>query len=316
MVNSEQIVSRICSANEWIVDDDLTETLSGSAEPVLRVTTDYGPAVLRTGVDARTLETYRMLGGSGVTPQVYADGVESGARWLLAEWIAGEPLLSLPPRPGAVDGVFAATVDVLRAARALYVHPAPPRAREAAVAHARRTEMDIVLTMKLAKSTPHLVSITQNHWEPAVWIHGDLLSSNVIRQADGNLRFIDPEGGFGPPEKDAGRWMAQLCGFILHRAESLDHALVLAKEQLDTTLAEAPWLDPTRLRAWTAVQLCSYAQVLRSSGAEAGRYRALVWIAGRIEPPNTAIRSSKIPRNASCPCGSGRKYKKCCGQPR
>ena len=32
-------------------------------------------------------------------------------------------------------------------------------------------------------------------------------------------------------------------------------------------------------------------------------------------PATTPIRVSKIPRNAPCPCRSGRKYKKCCGNP-
>jgi len=27
---------------------------------------------------------------------------------------------------------------------------------------------------------------------------------------------------------------------------------------------------------------------------------------------NNPIRSNKIPRNSSCPCGSGKKYKRCC----
>lgn len=31
-----------------------------------------------------------------------------------------------------------------------------------------------------------------------------------------------------------------------------------------------------------------------------------------LNPPQ-AIRSEKIGRNDPCPCGSGRKYKKCCG---
>ncbi|MEQ8493399.1 MAG: SEC-C metal-binding domain-containing protein, partial [Gammaproteobacteria bacterium] len=31
------------------------------------------------------------------------------------------------------------------------------------------------------------------------------------------------------------------------------------------------------------------------------------------EAQRTPVRSSKTGRNAPCPCGSGRKYKKCCG---
>lgn len=32
-------------------------------------------------------------------------------------------------------------------------------------------------------------------------------------------------------------------------------------------------------------------------------------------PPKMQRRSEKVPRNAPCPCGSGTKYKKCCGKP-
>jgi uncharacterized protein len=31
------------------------------------------------------------------------------------------------------------------------------------------------------------------------------------------------------------------------------------------------------------------------------------------EPPPTPATSTKVPRNEPCPCGSGRKFKKCCG---
>ncbi|MGB8720870.1 MAG: SEC-C metal-binding domain-containing protein [Desulfobacterales bacterium] len=29
--------------------------------------------------------------------------------------------------------------------------------------------------------------------------------------------------------------------------------------------------------------------------------------------PTQAVKSEKIGRNSPCPCGSGKKYKKCCG---
>ena len=31
------------------------------------------------------------------------------------------------------------------------------------------------------------------------------------------------------------------------------------------------------------------------------------------EKPNIPITGKKIPRNSPCPCGSGKKYKHCCG---
>ncbi|MCY3928778.1 MAG: SEC-C metal-binding domain-containing protein [Acidobacteria bacterium] len=36
----------------------------------------------------------------------------------------------------------------------------------------------------------------------------------------------------------------------------------------------------------------------------------------RPQKPRTVVRSqAKVGRNAPCPCGSGKKYKKCCGAP-
>ena len=33
-----------------------------------------------------------------------------------------------------------------------------------------------------------------------------------------------------------------------------------------------------------------------------------------LNPPKTVIAEKKVGRNDPCPCGSGKKYKKCCGQ--
>ncbi|MYB18811.1 MAG: hypothetical protein F4Y16_07475, partial [Holophagales bacterium] len=36
----------------------------------------------------------------------------------------------------------------------------------------------------------------------------------------------------------------------------------------------------------------------------------------RPQKPRTVVRpGAKVGRNAPCPCGSGKKYKKCCGAP-
>ncbi|MEG1849984.1 MAG: SEC-C metal-binding domain-containing protein [Oscillospiraceae bacterium] len=32
------------------------------------------------------------------------------------------------------------------------------------------------------------------------------------------------------------------------------------------------------------------------------------------EPPQPVKKTDKVGRNDPCPCGSGKKYKKCCGQ--
>ena len=59
--------------------------------------------------------------------------------------------------------------------------------------------------------------------------------------------------------------------------------------------------------AGEAVEAVGAASVSRSSGATGG-------IGGGVQAgnPQQAI-SDKVPRNAPCPCGSGRKYKKCHG---
>ena len=33
-----------------------------------------------------------------------------------------------------------------------------------------------------------------------------------------------------------------------------------------------------------------------------------------LNPPKTKIAEKKVGRNEPCPCGSGKKYKKCCGK--
>ena len=33
-----------------------------------------------------------------------------------------------------------------------------------------------------------------------------------------------------------------------------------------------------------------------------------------LNPPKTIVAEKKVGRNEPCPCGSGKKYKKCCGQ--
>jgi uncharacterized protein YecA (UPF0149 family) len=34
---------------------------------------------------------------------------------------------------------------------------------------------------------------------------------------------------------------------------------------------------------------------------------------GALSPSSAPVRSNKVGRNDPCPCGSGRKYKRCCG---
>ncbi len=47
----------------------------------------------------------------------------------------------------------------------------------------------------------------------------------------------------------------------------------------------------------------------------AGVVRAYRYFRQRIDRPAGAERARKIGRNDQCPCGSGKKYKRCCGRP-
>ena len=50
--------------------------------------------------------------------------------------------------------------------------------------------------------------------------------------------------------------------------------------------------------------------------AEASKKRAAAAVAGATDAPKKPVvkaKSEKIGRNDPCPCGSGKKYKKCCG---
>ena len=74
----------------------------------------------------------------------------------------------------------------------------------------------------------------------------------------------------------------------------------LPNASIKTFTAEAPDIIPSlvqTLNAWT------------KSGTTAAPFPA--WVAAN--QPQAPFSGSKVGRNAPCPCGSGRKYKQCCG---
>ncbi|KAK6209308.1 hypothetical protein LQW54_006413 [Pestalotiopsis sp. IQ-011] len=50
-----------------------------------------------------------------------------------------------------------------------------------------------------------------------------------------------------------------------------------------------------------------------SDDGTAGINQLLSDMMGGMQPGQVSARASRVSRNASCPCGSSRKYKKCCG---
>jgi uncharacterized protein YecA (UPF0149 family) len=62
----------------------------------------------------------------------------------------------------------------------------------------------------------------------------------------------------------------------------------------------------------TAVKLPSIVEAVESRPVRLHRKPNAFLAMFRTEQ---AHREFRIPRNAACPCGSGKKYKKCCGGP-
>ena len=50
-----------------------------------------------------------------------------------------------------------------------------------------------------------------------------------------------------------------------------------------------------------------------SSAASAANWSRRAWRARATRPVQQVVRGEKVGRNDPCPCGSGKKYKKCCG---
>ena len=95
--------------------------------------------------------------------------------------------------------------------------------------------------------------------------------------------------------------------------EALDLRSKSGIHRLITALEERGFIRrlPHRARALEVIKLPEAAAGPGGSGGDEGP-------AGRPAPPRpvqTVVRSEpKVGRNDPCPCGSGKKYKKCCGR--
>lgn len=290
----------------WPVTDDLTETRTGRATPVLCVETEDLPAVLRTQMTEPAAVALMALRDSGATPAVYDHGTDqSVGRWVLCEWVVGEPLLvpAGATRKGVV-AVAGATPEVVDALRLLHHHPAPASAQAERVESLTDLEVSVLTSTQMAESTPPLGDIGRRLWAPAVQLHGDVLPTNVIRGDDGRICLIDPEGGFGPPEADVGRWLAGLSFFQAGMVGSIDELAAVTCELVDIALTYASWLDRRRLHAWTAVQLCEAAMGAAAGGEVWAAYRTHVRIAGLLYRRGMSARwGVRVGRNAPARVG-------------
>jgi SWIM/SEC-C metal-binding protein len=68
----------------------------------------------------------------------------------------------------------------------------------------------------------------------------------------------------------------------------------------------------TREKAQEAFALCQEFGLHCIVGVEPGKPEDLSDLERALEPPTYVADQKKIGRNEPCPCGSGKKYKKCC----
>jgi hypothetical protein len=124
---------------------------------------------------------------------------------------------------------------------------------------------------------------------------------------------------------------AVLCFFVLPRDSPTDHgeAVGSADQTLRVTAAvrydlrhrtweieDDPPVSPSTVRKlMTALEeACPDFPAILASRRHQLRRLFKRWIAGSGQPrPLPAVSEPKIGRNQPCPCGSGRKYKRCCG---
>jgi len=313
-----QSLEALCRANGWSLLEDLTEDRSGRATPVGRVKAGNRDALLRLGIAPLAADTYVAFSGSGVTPEVYDRGVEDGVPWLLAEWVVGTPVLdaALTSDGSAVQALCDAAGAVARAVLSLPTLPAPKTAASEFSAEVRFIEAHMVVEGQLAKSAPPIHRLEAD-WTPAGRLHGDVTPANAIIDAAGNARLIDVTGDWGPVERSVAQWAAATIIAAQTRekaSDTFDDYARDASDLCDVVCDAAGALDRGRLRRWTAEQLCRAAWEMSCSGEDFFQWRTIAGVAGSVWQAPGPSRSAKVPRNAPCSCGSGRKSKVCCAR--
>ena len=83
--------------------------------------------------------------------------------------------------------------------------------------------------------------------------------------------------------------------------------------QLGTSKRPAVVRVQTQIRAEEIVSLCDRYGWKVIVGVEPDQDEDVSDVERLLHPPESAMAASTPGRNDPCPCGSGRKYKKCCG---
>jgi SWIM/SEC-C metal-binding protein len=68
----------------------------------------------------------------------------------------------------------------------------------------------------------------------------------------------------------------------------------------------------TQARAAEILELCTEHDIQVLVGVEPDKTEDISDVERILDPPTPALAGPKVGRNDPCPCGSGKKYKKCC----
>lgn len=68
----------------------------------------------------------------------------------------------------------------------------------------------------------------------------------------------------------------------------------------------------TQDRAAEILELCKESEIQVLVGVEPDKTEDISDVERILAPPTPALAGPKVGRNAPCPCGSGKKFKKCC----
>ena len=136
-----------------------------------------------------------------------------------------------------------------------------------------------------------LLQILDNSWKD------HLLAMDHLRSAIGLVGYAqrDPKVEYKRGGRDAFNAMWKSVG-----EQTTD--LIFRMEQLDVDFVGSTWAEAEAVHAEAAgVSEMSDGGVFDNSG-------------GDRKPEPIRNRMERVPRNAPCPCGSGKKYKQCCGR--
>jgi hypothetical protein len=110
-------------------------------------------------------------------------------------------------------------------------------------------------------------------------------------------------------------WLQMLCEDTGRQREAEEFARQAGELRRQPSMTVSRRLELTDADEEASVVRETTTLTFGGDGLPLGQLPALMRAASANAPAGPA-RAAKVGRNAPCPCGSGKKYKKCCGSPR